>query len=229
MRVERSSDSALPKARGLKLNGSADSAYPWKHCCRLHWQSEIISWVASDRPEIVNFMRPVAPNERIDAPLGIRNGVWLTALGLLFLCVLAISLSHRHSSRPRGENASGSERATGQNSATSSRNNARQPAHKGSEFEFVNESRGRLPATLSAEEARSLARRIANEKAKELYGCEPFTDWALASLDETGWFWSSRRAHGHGDLEATVRFAADGSKESVDVFLLDLSSEGSMW
>ena len=177
----------------------------------------------------MNSTRCMAANKKMDAPLGIRNGVWLTALGLLFLCVLAISLSHRHSTRPRGENASGSERATRQNSATSSRNSARQPAHKGSEFEFVNESRPRLPATLSAEEARSLARRIANEKAKELYGCEPFTDWALASLDETGWFWSSRRARGHGDLEATVHFSADGSKESVDVFLLDLSTERITW
>src|SRR6185436_5993675 len=40
---------------------------------------------------------------KTDGPLGIRIGVWFTVFGLVFVCLLTISLSQRHSSRPTTE------------------------------------------------------------------------------------------------------------------------------
>jgi hypothetical protein len=77
---------------------------------------------------------------------------------------------------------------------------------------------------LSGEDARSLACSIANEQAREHYGCEPFGDDRPAAMIEGRWVWSDRRAQGHADIEAMVRFARDGSVERVDVLLLDSSN-----
>jgi hypothetical protein len=52
----------------------------------------------------------------------------------------------------------------------------------------------------------------------------PFSGVPPARRDETGWVWSVSRGRGRADMEATVRFAADGSAHSVDVRLLLLDS-----
>lgn len=166
----------------------------------------------------------IVQNEKNGAPLGIRTGVWLTVFGLLLLCMVAISLSRRSTTRPAGETASSSGDATRQDSSASPQANGRRTTHKYFAPE-VYESGARLPAILTAEEARSKARDIANEKAKELYDCEPFGDGPV-SLDETGWVWSERRAYGRADIEARVSFAPDGSAPNVAVRLLLLQPPG---
>jgi len=76
-------------------------------------------------------------------------------------------------------------------------------------------------ATLSAEQAGTLAQRLANEKAQTLYNCQPFRDGPPAEWVAGYWVWSDLRAHGGGDIEATVEFAADGAGPKVNVVLID--------
>ena len=76
-------------------------------------------------------------------------------------------------------------------------------------------------AILTAEQAGELARQLANEKAKELYTREPFRESHPARLVENSWTWFDRRAYGLGDMEASIRFAPDGSARQVEVLLLD--------
>jgi hypothetical protein len=77
------------------------------------------------------------------------------------------------------------------------------------------------PASLTAEQARMIARNLANEKAQALYGRQPFGDDAPARLVQGQWRWSGRGGYGAGDMEATVILTADGSVQSVNVMLLD--------
>jgi hypothetical protein len=161
-------------------------------------------------------------NEKEVAPLGIRSGVWLTVLNLALLCLLAINLSRRHTSQPAFETASSSVE-TVQDSSTRQRARPwRLTPNRAPEFGHEDAAWHSVPVT--ADEAGKLACRFANEKAKELYGWEPFGDGPPARRDETGWVWSISRGQGHADIEATVRFAADGSAQSVDVRLLLLDS-----
>ena len=75
--------------------------------------------------------------------------------------------------------------------------------------------------TLNADQARTLARQLANERARSAYGLQPFWNGAPARFVHGRWVWNDRRAYGIGDVEATVSFAADGSSREVDVLLLD--------
>ena len=77
------------------------------------------------------------------------------------------------------------------------------------------------PASLTAEQARVIARDLANEKANALYGTRPFWDGASSRFVEGRWHWNDRRGCGGGDMEATVILAVDGSAQSVNVMLLD--------
>src|SRR3989442_4369796 len=76
-------------------------------------------------------------------------------------------------------------------------------------------------ATLTAEQARIIARELANKKALALYGARPFSDGASARFVQGRWTWSDRRGFGAGDMEASVVLAVDGSAQSVNVVLLD--------
>ena len=75
--------------------------------------------------------------------------------------------------------------------------------------------------TLTAEQARIIARKLANQKAHALYGAQPFSDGATARFVQGNWIWSDRRGFGAGDVEASVVLAVDGSAQSVSVVLLD--------
>jgi len=75
--------------------------------------------------------------------------------------------------------------------------------------------------TLTADQARTLARQLANEQARSLYGSEPFWNGAPARFVQGRWVWNDGRGYGLGDIRATVSFAADGTSRSVDVMLLD--------
>ncbi len=74
---------------------------------------------------------------------------------------------------------------------------------------------------LTADQARTLARQLANEQARALYGAQPFWDGGPARLVQGRWVWSDRRGSGLGDLQATVSLTADGAPHAVEVMLLD--------
>ena len=76
-------------------------------------------------------------------------------------------------------------------------------------------------ASLTAEQAKTVAMRLANDKASTLYHCQPFRDGQPARFVTGQWFWVDLRGFGHGDIQATVQLAADGSTNSVDLRLLD--------
>lgn len=81
---------------------------------------------------------------------------------------------------------------------------------------------GRLEtATLTSAQATVLSQKLANDKAQALYSCRPFSNGPLARLADGLWVWRDRRGLGQGDIEATVKFARDGTNPSVSVVLLD--------
>ena len=79
--------------------------------------------------------------------------------------------------------------------------------------------------TLTADQARIIARQSANQEARELYGFQPFWNGAPASFVQGRWVWRDRRACAFGDMEATVSLAPDGSPRSVNVIFLDSRSD----
>ena len=76
-------------------------------------------------------------------------------------------------------------------------------------------------ASLTAEQAKAVAMRLANDKASTLYHCRPFRDDQPARFVADRWEWQERQGYGLGDLEARVSFAANGSAPTVEVLLLD--------
>ena len=79
----------------------------------------------------------------------------------------------------------------------------------------------RQSASLTAAQAKSVAMRLANDKASILYHCQPFRDGQPARFVAGHWVWMGRQGYGHDDFQATVEIAANGSTNSVDVQLLD--------
>jgi hypothetical protein len=75
--------------------------------------------------------------------------------------------------------------------------------------------------SLTAEQAKTLAIRLANEKADALYHYQPFRDGRSARLVAGHWVWTDQQGYGQGDIQATVELAADGSTNNVDLQLLD--------
>jgi len=67
-------------------------------------------------------------------------------------------------------------------------------------------------ALLSADQAKAVAIRLANEKAAATYHSRPFHDGQSPSFVAGRWTW---RQLGPGDIEATVELAADGSTNNV--------------
>ena len=82
----------------------------------------------------------------------------------------------------------------------------------------------RQSASLTPQQAKTLAVQAANEKAFTLYHCRPFRDGQPAHFVAGHWVWTDRQGFGHADIEATVELAADGSRRGVDVQLLDSES-----
>jgi len=79
----------------------------------------------------------------------------------------------------------------------------------------------RQSASLTSEQAKTVAIQLANQKADTLYHCQPFQDGQPAKFTQGHWVWCDTRGYGHGDVQATVELAANGSTNSVDVELLD--------
>ena len=76
-------------------------------------------------------------------------------------------------------------------------------------------------STLTGAQAEAKAVELANEKAQALYNCQPFQKGRPAELVDGYWVWTAGRPYGAADLEATVKFAADGTNPEVTVNLLD--------
>jgi beta-lactamase regulating signal transducer with metallopeptidase domain/tetratricopeptide (TPR) repeat protein len=97
------------------------------------------------------------------------------------------------------------------------------PSDNAKDFNNLSTSLKRLVGTrvLTAAEAEALAIELANEKAQALYNCQPFRKGAPAELVQGRWVWNDLRGRGSLDVEATVKFAADGTNPEVDVMLLD--------
>lgn len=76
-------------------------------------------------------------------------------------------------------------------------------------------------APLTATQAKTLAMRLANDKADKLFHRRPFQDGQPAQLVAGHWVWVGRQGYGHGDFQTTVELAADGSTNNVDLQCLD--------
>jgi uncharacterized protein YcfL len=76
-------------------------------------------------------------------------------------------------------------------------------------------------ASLTAEQAKTVAIRLANEKASTLYHNQPFQNGQPAQFVEGRWVWVTQQGFGLGDIQATVELAADGSTNNVDLQLFD--------
>jgi hypothetical protein len=79
-------------------------------------------------------------------------------------------------------------------------------------------------ASLTAEQAHTLAMQLANDNANTLYHCRPFRDGQPPRFESGHWVWMQQQGHGHSDIQATVELAADGSTHKVDLQLLNSQS-----
>ena len=146
--------------------------------------------------------------EEETGPLGVRSGIWLlVAAALLSLIVLSLVRPKTRDSAVRMTTADRLQSV-----------HAELPADAA---KVVRSSVTPPPARpLNPEEAKQLAARVANQKAWELYRCEPFVNLEPAFFAQGCWTWSAVRGRGFGDLEARVEFCADGSLPSADINLL---------
>jgi hypothetical protein len=81
-------------------------------------------------------------------------------------------------------------------------------------------------SALTAVQAQALALRLANEKAQALYHRQPFRDGHPAQWVQGQWVWQAAQGQGTLDIEAIVKFAADGTNPDVNVRLLDSRPSG---
>jgi hypothetical protein len=70
----------------------------------------------------------------------------------------------------------------------------------------------RQNVSLTADQAKTRAMQLANDKAFSLYQCRPFQSGEPARFVAGHWTWKQL---GAGDIEGTVELAADGSTNSV--------------
>jgi hypothetical protein len=75
----------------------------------------------------------------------------------------------------------------------------------------------RPSASLTKEQAKAVAMRLANDKASTICHRQPFHDGQSATFVSGHWIW---RELAPGDIEATVELAADGSTNSVAINIL---------
>src|SRR5262245_44453871 len=100
--------------------------------------------------------------QRAEGPFQIRAGIWFTVLALGLFCVLMIGLFHGENANHQPKLESAPTPATLEGRPLVRPLPISPPA-----------SSDQASATLTPEEARILARAIANQNAKELYDCEP--------------------------------------------------------
>ena len=88
-------------------------------------------------------------------------------------------------------------------------------------FILVGCESSRQGASLTTEQATTIAVRLANDKASTLYQHQPFVAGQPAKFVAGHWLWVTRQGFGLGDIQATVELAADGSTNSVGLQLFD--------
>ena len=88
-------------------------------------------------------------------------------------------------------------------------------------FIFVGCESSRQSASLTADQAKALVMRLANDKVATLYHSQPFVAGQPAQFVAGHWLWVARQGFGHGDIQATVELALDGSTNKVDLQLFD--------
>ena len=76
-------------------------------------------------------------------------------------------------------------------------------------------------ASLTTEQATTIAMRLANDKASTLYQHQPFVAGQPAQFVAGHWLWVARQGFGHGDIQARVELAMDGSTNHVDLQIFD--------
>ena len=164
----------------------------------------------------------VQQRKQTEGPLGVRPGVWLFVITVI-LGLLAVSLL-RHGAEKRPDHVEfGRVDRTMLPAHRSGRVGTPVAADLPASLMGMLKTSVPVPGRpLSPQEAQDLACLIANQKARELYDCEPFTQLPPARFAEGCWMWSEYRGRGLLDLEATVQFCEDGSMPSVDVNVLIL-------
>lgn len=75
-------------------------------------------------------------------------------------------------------------------------------------------------SSLTAGQAGAFAVQLANEKASQSYGIMPFRKGGSAQFKHGRWVWHRLEGYGHGDVQATVLLAANGSTNSTSVQIL---------
>ena len=75
--------------------------------------------------------------------------------------------------------------------------------------------------SLTADEATSTARQLANHKASTQFQAQPALTGQPAKFVEGRWLWVATQGYGRGDIQAKVELAPDGSTNSVNLELLD--------
>ena len=88
-------------------------------------------------------------------------------------------------------------------------------------FILVGCESSRQSASLTTEQATTIAVRLANDKASTLYQRQPFADGQPAQIVSGHWLWVARQGFGHGDIQARVELARDGSTNHVDLQLFE--------
>jgi hypothetical protein len=88
-------------------------------------------------------------------------------------------------------------------------------------FIFVGCESSRQSASLTADQAKTLAMRLANDKVATLYHSRPFVAGQPAQIVAGHWLWGARQGFGRGDIQATVEVAMDGSTNHVDLQIFD--------
>jgi hypothetical protein len=86
-------------------------------------------------------------------------------------------------------------------------------------FILVGCESSRQSASLTPEQATATAIRLANDKASTLYQHRPFVAGQPAQSVAGHWLWVARQGFGHGDIQATVELAMDGSTNNVELQL----------
>jgi hypothetical protein len=74
--------------------------------------------------------------------------------------------------------------------------------------------------SLTSLQASTLAMKLANDKVATDYKCQPFKKQEPVLFLQGHWVWVGREGYGHGDIQATVELATDGSTNNVVLQLL---------
>src|SRR5450759_688549 len=82
-------------------------------------------------------------------------------------------------------------------------------------FIFVGCETSQQSASLTTEQATTIAIRLANDKASTLYQHQPFVAGQPAQFVAGHWLWVARQGFGRSDIQATVELAADARQTAL--------------